>query len=137
MRRRTPCLQGECAEELSEPARAARGERPAERMHDVSARSRGENSIALTQTRAPLANLQTIDHNGAIMGDKTKLVSKQTALPGREQPMAVPAEHFVSKTRMTPPFPAGLDQATFGMGCFWGAERKFWTIPGVYSTAAG
>jgi peptide-methionine (S)-S-oxide reductase len=51
--------------------------------------------------------------------------------------MPVPDAHFVNGHRLTPPFPAGLEQAVFGMGCFWGAERKFWQAPGVYSTAVG
>ncbi len=51
--------------------------------------------------------------------------------------MPVPEAHFVNKHRLTPPFPDGLDRAMFGMGCFWGAERKFWTLNGVYSTAVG
>ena len=51
--------------------------------------------------------------------------------------MAVPAEHFVNGHPLEPPFPAGLNRALFGMGCFWGAERKFWQLPGVYSTAVG
>ena len=52
-------------------------------------------------------------------------------------PMAVPERHFVNGNRLSPPFPAGLQIAMFGMGCFWGAERLFWELPGVYSTAAG
>ena len=59
------------------------------------------------------------------------------ALPGREEAMPVAEEHLVNKHRLTPPFPAGLEQAIFGMGCFWGAERKFWQAPGVYATAVG
>jgi peptide-methionine (S)-S-oxide reductase len=60
------------------------------------------------------------------------------ALPGRAAPgFTVPAKHFVNGNRIQPPFPAGLEKAMFGMGCFWGAERKFWEIPGVYSTAVG
>ncbi|MGB5133376.1 MAG: peptide-methionine (S)-S-oxide reductase MsrA [Steroidobacteraceae bacterium] len=59
------------------------------------------------------------------------------ALPGRSVPMAVPQQHFVNDNRLSPPFPAGLQLALFGMGCFWGAERLFWERPGVYSTAAG
>jgi peptide-methionine (S)-S-oxide reductase len=59
------------------------------------------------------------------------------ALPGRSTPMPVPETHFVNGARLTPPFPAGMDQAMFGLGCFWGAERKFWQLPGVYTTAAG
>src|SRR5258707_5008714 len=58
-------------------------------------------------------------------------------LPGRETRIAVPAAHFVNGHRLEPPFPAGLGRAMFAMGCFWGAERKFWQLPGVYSTAVG
>src|SRR3984893_3892218 len=63
--------------------------------------------------------------------------SKKDALPGREAPMPVPAAHFVNGHPLQPPFPAGLARAMFGMGCFWGAERKFWQLPGVYTTAVG
>jgi peptide-methionine (S)-S-oxide reductase len=59
------------------------------------------------------------------------------ALPGRATKMPVPDEHFVNGHRLTPPFPAGLETAVFGLGCFWGAERCFWQLPGVYSTAVG
>jgi peptide-methionine (S)-S-oxide reductase len=59
------------------------------------------------------------------------------ALPGHAETMDVPDTHFVNGNRITAPFPAGLQQAVFGMGCFWGAERKFWQAPGVYSTAVG
>src|SRR3982751_3833187 len=59
------------------------------------------------------------------------------ALPGRAETMAVPEKHFVSGARLQPPFPAGTEVATFGLGCFWGAEKKFWEQPGVYSTAVG
>jgi peptide-methionine (S)-S-oxide reductase len=59
------------------------------------------------------------------------------ALPGRSTPMSVPEYHFVNKNRIVPPFPTGLETALFGLGCFWGAERKFWQVPGVYSTAVG
>ena len=59
------------------------------------------------------------------------------ALPGHAEAIDVPATHFVNGNRLTAPFPAGLEQAVFGMGCFWGAERKFWQAPGVYSTAVG
>lgn len=59
------------------------------------------------------------------------------ALPGRTTPVPVPARHAVNDHPLQPPFPAGLEQALFGLGCFWGAERKFWTQPGVYSTAVG
>ena len=60
-----------------------------------------------------------------------------TTLPGRDLPLRVPENHFVNGHRIVAPFPAGLETAVFGMGCFWGAERRFWQTPGVYSTAAG
>ena len=66
-----------------------------------------------------------------------RLPRPDQALPGRQTPMPVPEHHAVNGARITPPFPAGLEQAVFGMGCFWGAERKFWEAPGVYSTAVG
>ena len=59
------------------------------------------------------------------------------ALPGRPEPMELSGQHFVSGTRIVPPFPDGLAQVVVGMGCFWGAERKFWEAPGVYATAVG
>jgi len=63
--------------------------------------------------------------------------SQADALPGRAERMAVPETHFVNRHRITPPFPDGMARAVFGMGCFWGAEKKFWQQPGVYSTAVG
>ena len=66
-----------------------------------------------------------------------KAPSKDQALPGREARMPVPAAHFVNGHPLQPPFPDGLRRAMFGMGCFWGAERKFWQLPGVYTTAVG
>ena len=59
------------------------------------------------------------------------------ALPGRDERMQVPDTHFVNHNRLTPPFPDGLQRAMFAMGCFWGAERKFWQLDGVYTTAVG
>jgi peptide-methionine (S)-S-oxide reductase len=68
---------------------------------------------------------------------KIRLLEPDDALPGRAERMAVPARHFVNGAQMEGPFPSHLRQALFGMGCFWGAERKFWEAPGVYSTAVG
>ena len=65
------------------------------------------------------------------------LPSPGAALAGRPQVMAVPATHFVLKTPLCPPWPEHLDEAFFGMGCFWGAERLFWNLAGVYTTAVG
>src|SRR5688572_28387511 len=66
-----------------------------------------------------------------------RLPRPDPARPGRETPMPVPDRHAVNGARLAPPFPEGLQQAVFGMGCFWGAERKFWQLPGVYTTAVG
>jgi len=68
---------------------------------------------------------------------KLKMPSAQDALPGRAARMAVPAAHFVNANRLEPPFPEGMELALYGMGCFWGAERKFWEARGVYSTSVG
>jgi peptide-methionine (S)-S-oxide reductase len=68
---------------------------------------------------------------------KTQPVGADEALPGRETPIPVPERHEVLDTPLQPPFPAGLETAVFGLGCFWGAERIFWTAPGVYTTAVG
>ena len=69
--------------------------------------------------------------------EKTKMIDSERALPGREQEIPVPDSHFVLGTPLKPPFPDGFESAVFGMGCFWGAERKFWEADGVYTTAAG
>jgi peptide-methionine (S)-S-oxide reductase len=69
--------------------------------------------------------------------DKKKIPSRNEALPGRSEKMPVPPTHHVNGARLEPPFPAGTELALFGMGCFWGVERKFWELPGVYTTAAG
>src|SRR4051812_50069752 len=68
---------------------------------------------------------------------KTKMTDAESALPGRDSELQVPERHFVLDTPLKPPFPAGMQTAVFGMGCFWGAERKFWEADGVYSTAVG
>ncbi|MPY79067.1 MAG: peptide-methionine (S)-S-oxide reductase MsrA [Actinophytocola sp.] len=71
-------------------------------------------------------------------GDKTRHVSESEALPGRAEPITVAERHAVNTdTPLAPPFPDGMRTAVFAMGCFWGAERLFWLMPGVYSTAVG
>jgi len=68
---------------------------------------------------------------------KLEMPGPGQALPGRSTPVRVPESHYVNGHRLQPPYPAGLELAMFGMGCFWGAERAFWVLPGVYSTAVG
>jgi peptide-methionine (S)-S-oxide reductase len=68
---------------------------------------------------------------------KATVPSAADALPGRDATMPVPSAHTVLGTPLAPPFPEGIEVAYFGLGCFWGAERAFWTLPGVYSTAVG
>jgi peptide-methionine (S)-S-oxide reductase len=72
-----------------------------------------------------------------MFGKPMRIPSAQDALPGRSTPMTIPETHYVNGHRITPPFPDGLELAMFGLGCFWGAERKFWQLKGVYSTAVG
>jgi peptide-methionine (S)-S-oxide reductase len=67
----------------------------------------------------------------------TRMPTAEEALEGRSEKMPVPAAHFVNDAPLEPPFPEGSRLALFGMGCFWGAERKFWTLPGVVSTSVG
>jgi peptide-methionine (S)-S-oxide reductase len=74
-------------------------------------------------------------HNGA-MGS-LRMPAAAEALPGRDEPLRVPARHLVLGTPLLPPFPEGSERTLFGMGCFWGAERMFWQLRGVYSTAVG
>ncbi len=73
----------------------------------------------------------------ALFSKKTGIPRPEDALPGRSEKMPVPARHYVSGHALTAPFPAGMELAMFGLGCFWGAERKFWHTPGVYTTAVG
>jgi peptide-methionine (S)-S-oxide reductase len=93
-----------------------------------------------------LLHLPAVDYSACtlsedlLMGFFTRaltLPGADQALPGRDQTMPVAAQHFVLGTPMTAPFPDGYETALFGMGCFWGAERRFWQIEGVYSTAVG
>jgi peptide-methionine (S)-S-oxide reductase len=71
------------------------------------------------------------------MARKTTMPRPEEALPGRAEPIRVAPTHYVLGTSMLPPFPAGMRIAIFGMGCFWGAEKKFWEVSGVYSTQVG
>jgi len=73
----------------------------------------------------------------ALTRRKSTMPAADTALPGRTTALSVSETHFVNGRRIVPPFPAGLREAVFGLGCFWGAERLFWELPGVYSTAVG
>ena len=68
---------------------------------------------------------------------KVTLPTPEEALPGRAEPMPVPDRHLVLGTPLAPPYPEGQQLALFGMGCFWGAEKRFWSLPGVYTTAVG
>ncbi len=68
---------------------------------------------------------------------KVEMPRPEEALPGRAEKMPVPEQHFVNGNRIVPPFPEGMERAMFGMGCFWGAERKLWQTEGVYTTAVG
>jgi peptide-methionine (S)-S-oxide reductase len=73
----------------------------------------------------------------ALFRKKLTMPTPETALPGRSTPLKVTATHFVNGNRIVPPFPQGLREAVFAMGCFWGAERLFWQLSGVYATAVG
>jgi peptide-methionine (S)-S-oxide reductase len=73
----------------------------------------------------------------ALFRKKSAMPTREDALPGRSTPLKVPETHFVNDHRIVPPFPAGMKEAVFALGCFWGAERLFWQLPGVYSTAVG
>src|SRR5580698_7255826 len=87
------------------------------------------------------ASARSSTPSGGLMGlftsHKSDMVSADKALPGRPEPMEIVAPHLVLGTKLTPPFPDGFERAIFGMGCFWGAEKKFWVLPGVYTTAVG
>jgi peptide-methionine (S)-S-oxide reductase len=73
----------------------------------------------------------------ALFRKKSTMPTEESALPGRSTPLKVPETHFVNGHRIVAPFPEGMKEAVFGLGCFWGAERLFWELPGVYSTAVG
>jgi peptide-methionine (S)-S-oxide reductase len=73
----------------------------------------------------------------AFMKKMKSLLPASGTLPGRDEAMRVPQKHFINGNPLAAPFPEGMEQAVFGLGCFWGAEKLFWNIPGVYSTAVG
>ncbi len=75
--------------------------------------------------------------NIRMINRKARLPSRENALPGREQPVAVPEVHFVNGNPLVPPWPEGFHETIFALGCFWGAERVFWEQPGVWTTAVG
>ena len=72
-----------------------------------------------------------------LIGKKTQMPDAAKALPGRQENIQVPAAHFVNGNPLEPPYPEGMEKAVFGLGCFWGAERCFWQLDGVYTTAVG
>jgi peptide-methionine (S)-S-oxide reductase len=74
---------------------------------------------------------------GLFQSSKLRLPEPGQALPGRDRPIAISNKHFVNGTPLKPPFPAGMEQVQVGLGCFWGAERRFWQQSGVYTTAVG
>ena len=71
------------------------------------------------------------------LGKKTEMPVASEALPGRQERMPVDNQHFINKTPIQEPFPEGMAMAMFGLGCFWGAEKEFWQVDGVYTTAVG
>ena len=73
----------------------------------------------------------------SLFARKTQMIEPSQALPGRPAPIEPPTPHFVNGHALSPPWPEGLHEAVFGLGCFWGAERKFWETPGVWTTAVG
>ena len=72
-----------------------------------------------------------------MLNNKLKMPPRENALPGRAEALPTASTHFVNGKALHAPFPAGMESAMFGLGCFWGAERKFWQLPGVYVTAVG
>ncbi|XP_076128197.1 mitochondrial peptide methionine sulfoxide reductase [Alosa pseudoharengus] len=91
--------------------------------------------VALTRVRLIWRHL--INSRMGDMSSKTQMPTPETALPGRKDAIKVSAKHDVNGNRTVPPFPEGMQMVMFGMGCFWGAERRFWRQKGVYSTQVG
>jgi peptide-methionine (S)-S-oxide reductase len=73
----------------------------------------------------------------SLFGKSSRMPTPAEALPGRSEPLPVPARHFVLGNSLSPPYPEGMELAMFGMGCFWGAEQRFWQLEGVFTTAVG
>ncbi|XP_058927352.1 mitochondrial peptide methionine sulfoxide reductase isoform X1 [Kogia breviceps] len=91
----------------------------------------------LAATRTARQLVQSLFSVRRMGNSASNIVSPQAALPGRKEAIAVAAKHHVNGNRTVEPFPEGTQMALFGMGCFWGAERKFWNLKGVYSTQVG
>jgi peptide-methionine (S)-S-oxide reductase len=91
----------------------------------------------LSKVTIPVNNSESKSMGLFGFGKKTVIPTPAEALPGRAEPLRVAASHYVNGNPLKPPFPDGLETAMFGLGCFWGAERKFWQLEGVYTTAVG
>ena len=78
-----------------------------------------------------------IETNDVFSSKKIQMPTLEQALPGRDHPIKVPEQHYVNGNALSPPFPSGMGLAMFGLGCFWGAEKKFWELAGIYSTSVG
>src|SRR5579863_2500298 len=119
-------------------APARDGKRGAFDLSGCRRRPRGLSQAAWVPTLTASCG-RTVDAEVVIALFRKKAVMpvKEEALPGRSTPLKVAATHFVNGHRIVPPFPAGMREALFGLGCFWGAEKHFWQLPGVYSTAVG
>ena len=97
----------------------------------------GERSIVVRTISKPMRDDHTKADDMFMFRKKTQMPGADEALPGRDTPMALSNRHYVNGNPIQPPFPDGLEPAIFGLGCFWGAERRFWQLPGVFSTAVG
>ncbi len=126
------------------PARAAGRDRPLRAAPPCrhAVRSAGRRRAARRARRAApgrhrAVRIRVYSRSMFLFREKAKMIDPERALPGRDTPLPVPARHEVLGTPLEPPFPAGSEQLVLGLGCFWGAERLFWQLPGVYTTAVG